>query len=70
MKAVLVSCCSGLFRTWSFENDIMAEFEESEVEESEVDEELIPDQHQDNGLKTEHYNIDFSPETSKHSNSQ
>ena len=70
LEAVLASCYHGSFRTWSFENDIMAEFEGSQVEESEFDEDFIPEQREDNSLKTEHYFIDHSPETSKQSNSE
>ena len=50
LEEVPVSCYSGLFRTWAFENGIMAEHETSEV-----DDEILPEQREDNSLKTEHY---------------
>ena len=62
LEAVPVSCYSGFFRTWAFDNDIMAEFENSKVEESGFDDEFVPEECEDNSPKTEHFNIDTSPE--------
>ena len=42
LEAVPVSCYSRSFRTRAFDNDSMAEFEDSEVEESGFDDELVP----------------------------
>ena len=46
----------------------MADFKESEVEESGFDNELVPEECEDNSSKTERYNIDTSPETTRHIN--
>ena len=72
MEAVPVSCCSVSFRTWAFDNDIMAEFEDSEVEDPGFDDEFVCEkcEVEESIAKTEHFNIETSPEkeTSRHSN--
>ena len=59
-EAVPFSCYSGSFRTWAFDNDIMAEFEDSEVEESGFNDEFVPEEceAEESISKTEHFNID------------
>ena len=70
LEGVPVSCYSGSFRTWAFDNDLMAEFED-EIGESGFDDEFVDEECKVEGTpKTEHFNIDISPEinTSTHSN--
>ena len=55
---------------WSFDNDLMAEFEDA-IEESGVDDEFVDEKcHVEGTPMTEHFNIDTSPDrnTSMHGN--
>ena len=63
LEAVPVSCYSWLFRTWSFENNIIVE-----IEQLEVDDELISEHSEDGTSKTEHFFIDQPPKVSKRNN--
>ena len=64
LEGVPVSCYSGSFRTWAFDNDLMAEFED-EMGESGYDDEFVDEECKAEGTpKTEHFNIDISPDRS------
>ena len=70
LEGVPVSCYSGSFRTWPSDNNLMAEFED-EIEEPEYDDEFVDEECNVEGTpKTEHFNIDASPDrnNSTHSN--
>ena len=69
LEAVPISCYSGSFMTWAFDNDLMAVFE-GKIGESGVDDELDDEKCNVEGTPmTEHFNIDISPDrnTSMHS---
>ena len=62
LEGVPVSCYSGSFRTWAFDNDLMAEFED-EIGESGFDDEFADEECNVEGTpKPEHFNIDTSPD--------
>ena len=64
LEAVPVSCYSGSFMTWAFDNDLMAEFED-EIGESGVDDEFVDEKcHVEGTPVTEHFDIDTSPDRS------
>ena len=70
LEGVPVSCFSGSFRTWAFDNGLMADFED-EIGEPEYDDEFVDEECNVEGApKTEDFDIDVSPDrnTSTHFN--
>ena len=60
LERVPVSCYIGSCKTWAFDNELMAEFEDAEIGESGLDDEFVDEGCKVEGTpKTEHFNIDI-----------